>query len=173
MDPVPPITGTPRRKCSFNQLITDLAHDPIPIRHEGKSCAPNTFAAKPITTTTAHRQRQLQPAIGEPRRRRPTVLGAAFAGGDAVESDGREHDAEPGREGQFGVELLQALQHLAADVAGTDLRGDHDDAEGHHDHLVEAEQDRLAAPAAAAPCRAVAVPVEPNDRPTSVDTTGT
>ena len=38
---------------------------------------------------------------------------------------------------------LQRLQDRVAETAGADEGGDHDDRERHHDHLVQAEHDRL------------------------------
>ena len=102
------------------------------------------------TATTATTAAELTPARPAWRRarcrlRRRVRLVHRSAGGDAVERD-RRRTRSPGPAATAVPTSFfwQAVEHLAADVAGAEQRADHDDAERHHDHLVEAEQDRAA-----------------------------
>ncbi len=110
--------------------------------------ATTTTSAKPTTHCT--RRSASQPGIGRPcfDCRSPVVMRSR-----AIAANTMQNPAEKAR---LASSFCRPCQHLATDVAGTDLRRDHDDAEGHHDHLVEAEQELSCGPTAAAPCRAVA-----------------
>ncbi len=145
MEPVPPTMGTPLRKLSLSQSMSRLGPRPEAdaprrevgeVEHRGDQCGHDdrNEAADPQLSSVG------DPFLGDA----PALFDRPLARGDAVERDRGEHDAEAGGERQVGIELLQACQHLAADVAGAELRRDHDDAERHHDHLVETQQDRLA-----------------------------
>ena len=90
------------------------------------------------------------------RLRHPRLLLArtasrALAGGDPVEGDRREHDRQTSGERLADVDLLQPAEHVVAHAARADQRRVDDDAERHHDHLVDARAGSLAGPAAGAP----------------------
>ena len=60
----------------------------------------------------------------------------------AVQHDRQDHDPDAGREGGTNVEGLERLIHVRPEARIPDRGGDHDDAERHHDRLVDAEHDR-------------------------------
>ena len=58
----------------------------------------------------------------------------------AVEQNGHEDDGQAGLEGGADFQTAQGFQHGISQPAGADQRGDDDDAQGHHDRLVDAGQ---------------------------------
>ena len=154
IEPVPPTSG----HAAAEVLVQPVDHRLRPRARDRYATTGKSWTLEHLGAERGddHHADARRPTSCAGRRPTPSALRPcccdAFAGGDAVEGDRREHDAEAGRERPLGVELLQPGEHLAADIAGADLRGDHDDAERHHDHLVEAEQHRAAGQAGAAPC---------------------
>ncbi len=72
------------------------------------------------------------------RRVRPLAGG----GREPIQEDGHDDDRDAGRQRQADVALLDAGEHILAQPGAVDERGDHDHRQGHHDRLVDAEDDR-------------------------------
>ena len=90
-------------------------------------------------------QRQLpttEHVVSDVRRRGPATLPHAPRRGDAVEHDRHDDDRDAPIERGADAQPLQTVQHRLTQTTRADERSDHDDAERHHDRLVDTEHDR-------------------------------
>ena len=103
------------------------------------------------------RQHQVEPA-------RPRRSAAGFGGGGLahpVEHDGDDDDRQARFHRLADLQRAQRQQHVIAEAAGADHRGDDDHVEREHDHLVDPDHQRGLCRRASAPATVSALPCSP------------
>ena len=100
-----------------------------------------TDEAQQPGATSDQRTRGEQGSAIDGRRARRGRAGCALGEGlaEPVERDGERDDRDAGLEAGADVEPAQRGEHVEAEAAGADHRGDDHHVERQHDHLVDAD----------------------------------